>query len=342
MPPILYRNIRNGEEVNITDKEYQSNIAQSSEFKQHFFSDFNNSVTLIKTEPLTNGTVLYTYRYNDIDKDICVLWGPLKNSGEEGKNNKRIQVLPSVPLKEETPYIAIGGYNTVDKVLYTAVFGVREFIRHAQNGSAYSSLWVDYSYVFDTYNKKVTNWMDGVGRKVVGCTADCIGQLHETIKNEILSLCNRGQTELLPNDENPDNDSVKFIDFSGEIGKYSEEMELPRNPLFRYAAIQRENFTCELCGTKHTFVDRDNNEYFEGHHLIMYNVTVQRRFKYCLDHPSNIICLCPTCHRKIHHSSKKDTSEMLVKLFTKHNDLQKSYEIKDLNDIIDDYLQHEE
>lgn len=334
--PILYKNIRNGKEVNLSANAYQEHLAQSSVFEKQFFYEYKDSVSLLKRQNFVNGTILYKFRYKTIDKDIYILWGPLKNSGTSGVQRKRIQVLPAVPLHEEVPYFAVGGYDTLDTVLYTSVLtGVREFIKHAQSGKSYSSLWIDYPSIWDTYKFGVQTWNDKVGRDILGCTAANICKLHDTIKKYVALSTRKGAQE--PQLDDDIDDPMKLVDFSNEIDKYTEEMDLPRNPSFREIAFRRENYTCELCGTHQTFTDKNNEEYFEGHHLIMYNTIVQRRFRYCLDNPTNIICLCPTCHRKIHHSSEQDTMKLLVKLFTKHNDLLKSYGIKNLNDIINDY-----
>ena len=60
------------------------------------------------------------------------------------------------------------------------------------------------------------------------------------------------------------------------------------------------HYTCALCGKEHTFITNNSKMYFEAHHLIPCNITVQRNFTKKLDHTLNLYCLCPECHRKIH------------------------------------------
>ena len=337
MPRIEYKNIQNGVEVLRTANEHERYLPKREDFEVLFFNGCKDIVDSWSVIELTNGTAVYTVKYKTYSKQINILWGPLKNSGTRGNERKRLQVLPSTPLEEATPYFAIGAYYTGDHHIYvTVVRGISTFISHAKNGSSYSSLWIDYPSLWEVYKNGIHSWNDSVGRTLEGCTEGHINHIHtailETVKKDV--------DDAEPVESTPS--EFDFIDFTGEIDSYHETDALPRNSRFKEIALERENHTCELCGTRDTFTDRNNKEYFEGHHLIMYNPRVQKRFKYCLDHPSNIICLCPECHRKIHQSSEDYTKELVVKLFKKHNDLLKSYNIKDLIPIINDYMTHNE
>ena len=332
---IVYKNIMEGGEVYLTSNQYEKHLADSKKFEEHFFCAFPDLIECYTVESYTNGTKLYDVKYRTVDKSFCVLWGALKNSGTEGKENKRMQVLPVVSLKDETPYFAIGAYDTIDTVLYTLIIGgVREFIKHAQNGTSYSSLWINYPSLWEVYKNDVYEWNDRTGRRILACKDSKVEVLHKAII-ELLSSGNNDKKEVMGQEMSGDN--VSLVDFTQELVKYKTDESLPRNPNYRDMALIRENYTCELCGTHKTFTDKNNVEYFEGHHLIMYNISVQSRFKYCLDHPDNIMCLCPNCHREIHHSSIQHTKDLLIKLFTKHNGLIKEFGIKSLDEIINDY-----
>jgi 5-methylcytosine-specific restriction protein A len=51
----------------------------------------------------------------------------------------------------------------------------------------------------------------------------------------------------------------------------------------------------------------------EAHHLIP--LSTQDYFEYSLDVDANIVCLCPTCHRKLHYgNSIKDDLKRLYDL----------------------------
>lgn len=337
--PIQYQNIQRGKEVLMTASEYDKIVLNHTAFEQDFLKPYPQFIQSFQKKCLSNNTVLYSVRYKGTSKDICILFGPLKNSGTDGNANKRIQVIPATPLHKDTIYFAIGAYNTRDKHLYCCLLNnVREFILHAKKGTTYSSLWLDYTSLCTIYREKEFSWVDNRGRKVIGATNDNLRPIHEAIIS-LISTKNNDQEEESSNLLKEGKD-IALEDFSKEIKKYKETDDLPRNSEYRKMAINRENCTCELCGVQHTFIDASGNEYFEGHHLIMYNPTVQRRYKFCLDHPDNIICLCPNCHKKIHNSSVETIRELIVKLFTKHNKLLKEFgisDVKELENIIADY-----
>ena len=330
MPPILYKNIQHGKEVMLCANEYEQSLVKAHVFEDEFLKRWSDYVEGYSKTVYTNQTVLYTIRYRGLDKQVCILWGPLKNSGTANNARKRLQVLPCTELKNEHAYFAIVGYNTLDTTIYTIMTGgVREFIRHAKNGTAYSSLWFDYSSLWDAYKKGKHRWTDSKGRELLACNVRFVEDIHLEI------IAKLSETTEIHDENNYSEEPVKFVEI--DVNMYKDDDSLPRNPLFRDIALKRENYTCELCGTQRTFTDKNNEEYFEGHHLVMYNLTTQKRFKKCLDHPDNIICLCPNCHRHIHHASVEGTRKMLLKLFTKHHKLPACLNIQNLDDIIKDY-----
>ena len=125
---IVYKNIQNGKEVLLTAAQYEKYLASSSKFESHFLKAFQNIIEDYSVELLSNGTKLYTIKCKSVEKQFCILWGPLKNSGIQGNDNKRIQVLSTVTLDKETPYFAIGAYETVDSVLYEKIKDKIEYI----------------------------------------------------------------------------------------------------------------------------------------------------------------------------------------------------------------------
>lgn len=53
--------------------------------------------------------------------------------------------------------------------------------------------------------------------------------------------------------------------------------------------------------------------YFEGHHIIP--LSKQENIDRNIDVEANITCLCPTCHRKIHHGLDEDRRKMVEALY---------------------------
>lgn len=77
-------------------------------------------------------------------------------------------------------------------------------------------------------------------------------------------------------------------------------------------AIQKANGKCELCGTDTTFVNKAGNQYFEVHHLIpLKYVSDNAKF----NQVSNLVCLCPMCHRKLLYSENTEREKLIVNLY---------------------------
>lgn len=51
----------------------------------------------------------------------------------------------------------------------------------------------------------------------------------------------------------------------------------------------------------------------EAHHLIP--MSKQDDFEHDIDVPENILCLCPNCHRKIHHAEDISKKEILKQAY---------------------------
>jgi predicted HNH restriction endonuclease len=211
--------------------------------------------------------------------------------------------------------------------------GVYTFIDGAKDGRTYSSLWIEYPGLWGAYKEGIYEWNDNAGRDVISVNLKNVKSIHEKIINTVKRFETKEEIRSEGNE-------IPYVKVSEELFRYSEDDTLPRNPAFKDITIKRANCRCELCGTENSSKDTDDNHFFEGHHLIIYSPKVQKRFKYCLDHPDNIVCLCPQCHREIHTSSEEKTKELLLKLFIKHNLLLRIFEIKNLQDIINDYIKH--
>ncbi len=83
--------------------------------------------------------------------------------------------------------------------------------------------------------------------------------------------------------------------------------------------LMAEQYTC-LCDASHTTVTaaRTRSQYMEGHHLIP--MRAQDDFDYSIDVYANIVCLCPTCHRLLHHGIKEEKKPALNRLFDLRRD----------------------
>jgi 5-methylcytosine-specific restriction protein A len=70
---------------------------------------------------------------------------------------------------------------------------------------------------------------------------------------------------------------------------------IERNPKVAKLVKLRENYRCQICGAE-GFGKKDGGLYAEAHHE-------ERISELAPDAPSNMICVCPTCHRVLHYGA---------------------------------------
>ena len=76
-------------------------------------------------------------------------------------------------------------------------------------------------------------------------------------------------------------------------------------------------YKCEINSGHETFRSQvSNKNYVEVHHLIPLK-DQQQYGENSLDHEANIYCLCPNCHRLLHHAIFNQKSIILKELFEK-------------------------
>ena len=79
-------------------------------------------------------------------------------------------------------------------------------------------------------------------------------------------------------------------------------------------ALKKTNFLCEVDPTHQTFTSRKTGKsYMEAHHLIP--MGRQGEFDYSLDKIANIKCICPNCHRLLHHGTDSERNQVLEILY---------------------------
>jgi 5-methylcytosine-specific restriction protein A len=87
-----------------------------------------------------------------------------------------------------------------------------------------------------------------------------------------------------------------------------------RDPNVAALAQRRAGFRCEVDQRHLTFTSRASKANFvESHHLIP--MSVQGALTVSLDVVENVIALCPTCHRLLHHGRLSDKKTILRELF---------------------------
>ncbi|WP_250211872.1 HNH endonuclease [Peribacillus simplex] len=89
-----------------------------------------------------------------------------------------------------------------------------------------------------------------------------------------------------------------------------------RDPVVAKRVLKKAEFKCEINSEHLTFISNSTNTpYMEAHHLIP--MKYQDEFPNSVDVDGNVVCLCPNCHRKIHHGTNEDKKELIQTLYTK-------------------------
>ena len=114
----------------------------------------------------------------------------------------------------------------------------------------------------------------------------------------------------------------------------------PRDAQVAAKALRLSGYKCAYDETHTSFTSKiTGKRYLEIHHLVP--MKFQGSFNVSLDRTAQLLALCPTCHRQIHHGTDEEKAIMLRELFYRHveklekigieidyKDLQKMYGIK--------------
>lgn len=106
-----------------------------------------------------------------------------------------------------------------------------------------------------------------------------------------------------------------------------------RNSAKAKRAIVYAGYQCNIDGNHESFIAKNGKTYMEAHHLIP--MSAQDDFNNSLDVDANIVSLCPSCHRKLHHG--KDIGVELKKLFDSRVKLLKQSGIDITFDVLMNY-----
>ena len=104
-----------------------------------------------------------------------------------------------------------------------------------------------------------------------------------------------------------------------EKPEYTEERgrkQWKKNPGIAKACLANSNYECQVNPAHKTFTSKvTGRNYVEAHHLVP--MEFQEQFQWSLDVDSNIIPLCPNCHRLLHNATHTEKVELLKVLFYK-------------------------
>lgn len=93
----------------------------------------------------------------------------------------------------------------------------------------------------------------------------------------------------------------------------------PRDPKIGKRVIINSKYECFFDKDHKYFVSKlTRNNYVESHHIIP--IGNQDQFDKSIDVEANIACLCPVCHRILHHAKMADKLPMLQQLYNDRKD----------------------
>ncbi len=312
--------------INESDQDYQK--------KLHPFSlRYSNDISLFSSFNLkelpkfgkVRGTSPYYQSFKSLKtNDIFNFYiGYVKNAGM-ATQDKRLQISPSIPnFNEQKPYYALGFLPTGDDELIVLV-EMKDYVKNKIKSTTKnnSSLWIYFDNLYSAYfERKLVIQQDHDKKRYIFRRSQ-----HDILEKVFNSIF--GESSL--DEENIEPAKV------GELN-VSSTVRISRNNALRDEVLKRANYTCELCKKTNTFQDKDNRWYFESHHIIPFNLTNQKQFNLTLDHLSNLVCLCPECHRKVHFSELKEQINALEMLLNKKPLLQKYYQINNATELVNFY-----
>ena len=340
--PLVYKDLWYGDITSETNLDFEKHhLIDLPKFKS-IFTSLGFKIVSISKPPRSSiyfATIVYkNQKYN-------IIFETLKHSGSHD-NRIRAHISPnSAKSAGDNQVFLFGGYNSGDEIIFV-VSDITEFVKKTSIQKNNSSFWIGtIDDIIKVYKNQEVLWYRSKDNALLhGTTLTKLKKYNtETIIEKFLLVQDSPDTPEQNDEVNLDlyNVEPEHVDVD-QIKKLKKTQYLNRNPLYREIALEMANYTCELCGKDRTFEDAVGKEYFEGHHLIMYNVNSQSRFDKSLDIPRNIICLCPECHKKIHFAKDTEIKDLVIKLFMKHRDLFKIYEIESLDEILKDYIDNRE
>lgn len=136
--------------------------------------------------------------------------------------------------------------------------------------------------------------------------------------NYIVVQMKQQQVEFILNSEDllllEDDNNLNPVDKNNKNINEKTVLQYNRSLSEKAKAIKKANFKCELDKNHITFISNiTNNNFVEAHHLIPLNK--RDEFEVEIDIASNIISLCPNCHKKLHFGKLSEKENLLRKLY---------------------------
>ncbi len=127
-----------------------------------------------------------------------------------------------------------------------------------------------------------------------------------------------------------DIDFIQIVQETPVLEIVDRKVEAKKAVVVRTGTVARSNqvksnvlaassYKCEIDNDHETFLIKDESfNYVEAHHLIP--LKYQNDFKYSLDVESNVVSLCPNCHRMLHHGTVDNIKSRIKVLYDERKD----------------------
>lgn len=149
-------------------------------------------------------------------------------------------------------------------------------------------------------------------RNLMGVYRELKGLVGHSILNIVASLTEddyQNSLQIPPPDAEESDGPVEKKDLRDR----SASLAYPRDPVVAARALKKANYQCENDPGHLTFYTASDHQFMEAHHLIP--LAFQNCFDNSLDIVSNIICLCPNCHRAFHLAPTAFKNKLIEKFF---------------------------
>ena len=183
--------------------------------------------------------------------------------------------------------------------------GAIESFQYARTGlPSESHLKSDFLKLIEHYDQLV---------KIVGASLTELVPSGETEYQYLVNAnAKKIRSEQVPRDDLAPRD-LPTMAMRNVVGRYI------RNPNEAAIALNRAGFQCEIDENHKTFLRVSTGDpYVEAHHLLP--LSFQNRFAVSLDVYSNIVALCPNCHRLLHLGLPEQKRGILLRLLESRRD----------------------
>ena len=103
------------------------------------------------------------------------------------------------------------------------------------------------------------------------------------------------------------------------VARESKVTSFSRSRTVAVERMKQSDFRCEFDNSHKLFLAKSSGwRYTEVHHIIP--IMMQGEFDVSIDVVTNLVCLCPFCHRAIHHAEDSLSREILEKV-SEENDI---------------------